>query len=259
MQARTLKGVQQQVSGGMMSDAVVTLADVGGRAGIKTRLRALGGTGRLLLYGPPGCGKTLLARALAGELNARFIQVSLSGTVDLPDVFANARNHTVLLLDELHAARLPRLLTELDTHHDGLVIGATSTPWELSPALRLQFGHALLVPPPDHDARAAILRDRLGDRPTAEIDVGTLAVRTAGMTGTDLVNVCAVAAERTMLDTAGSGTDRPIGIRDLNAALAEIHPSAQAWFDTARFDAEGWDELVSYLKNQPSFGTPGPG
>ena len=241
-----------------MTDRLVTLADVGGRAEVKTRLRALGDTGRLLLYGPPGCGKTFLARALAGELSAGFIQVSLTGTVDLPQAFARARNHTVLLLDEVHAAG-PRLVAELDAHRGGFVIGATSAPWQLSPALRHHFSHALLVPPPDRDARAAILRDRLGDRPIAELDFGTLAIRTAGMTGTDLVNVCEAAAERTMLDSAASGTARLIGIRDLNAALAEVRPSARAWFDSARYEAGGWDDLVSYLKNQPFSGTRGPG
>jgi SpoVK/Ycf46/Vps4 family AAA+-type ATPase len=232
------------------AQGVVTLADVGGRAEVKTRLRALGDTGRLLLYGPPGCGKAFLARALAGELGARFIHVSLANTVDLLEVFARAGDRTVLLLDEVHAAG-HRLLAELDAHRSGFVIGATSAPWQLSPAVRHRFSHALLVPPPDHDARAAILRDRLEDRPLAEIDFGTLATRTAGMTGTDLVNVCAAATERTMLDSAATGTTRSIGIRDLNAALAEIRPSAPAWFDTARYDAEGWDELVRYLRNQP--------
>jgi SpoVK/Ycf46/Vps4 family AAA+-type ATPase len=231
---------------------VVTLADVGGRSEVKARLRTLRDAGRVLLYGPPGCGKTFLARAVAGELGARFLAVSLADPVDLAAVFERARSlaPAVLLLDEVHAAgrRLPRLLAELDAHRDGFVIGATSAPWQVSPALRSQLNHAMLVPLPDPDAREAILRDHLKDRPIVGIDVGKLAARTIGMTGTDLVNVCESAAERTLRDSAASGTARMIGIRDLNAALADVRPTAPAWFDTARYEAHGWDELATYLR-----------
>lgn len=247
----------------VLDHPTVTLADVGGLAQVKSRLvdtfrhRVSG----LILYGPPACGKRFLAKAIAGELGASFVSVSLADALDM-QAFGLARRSVpcLLLLDELDAIR-PRQRLELLAELDGLtgdntgvfVLAATNAPWHVDLTLRGpgRLDRTLLVLPPDTAARAAILRHHLRDRWLAPVDVGHLAARTEGMTGGDLANVCEAAAERALLDSAVSGSVRMIEMRDLNAALAEIRPSARAWFDTARHEAGGWDELVRYFRNQP--------
>ena len=279
----------------------MTLADVGGLTEVKARLSAAFLTpmrnpglrrlygkslrGGLMLYGPPGCGKTFLARAVAGELDAGFLSVSLADVLDtwmgrsernLREIFELARLSTpcVLFLDEVDAigqkrtqlrgstlrSTVNQLLTELDgvadDSQDLFVLAATNAPWDVDAALRRpgRLDRTLLVLPPDQDAREAILRFHLRDRPLAEIDLPHLAARTDGMTGADLAHVCETAAERALLDSAASGRVRMIEMRDLNAALAEVRPSARAWFDTARDialfanDSGEWDELLRYLR-----------
>lgn len=279
----------------------VTLADVGGLAEVKARLEAaflapmrnprlreLYGKslrGGLMLYGPPGCGKTFLARAVAGELGARFVSVSLADVLDmyvgqsernLRDVFDLARRGApcVLFLDEVDAigqkrtqlrdnamrSTVNQLLSELDgvaSDNEGVfVLAATNAPWDVDVALRRpgRFDRTVLVLPPDQPAREAILRYHLRDRPIVGIDPGRLARRTDGLTGADLAHVCETAAERALMDSARTGEVRPIGMPDLEHALAEVRPSARPWFDAARnvalfANAGGeYDELLRYLK-----------
>ncbi len=283
--------------------STVTLADVGGMEPVKARLeaaflapmrnpelKALYGKslrGGLLLYGPPGCGKTFIARALAGELGAQFVSVSLADILDmwigqsernLHDVFELARRNApcVLFLDEIDAlgqkrsqlrnsamrSTVNQLLAELDgvsTANEGVfVLAATNAPWDVDPALRRpgRLDRTILVLPPDEPARAAILRHHLRDRPIASIDVTKLAKRTDGFSGADLAHVCEAGAERALLDSARTGTTRMISMSDLEAALREIKPSIRPWLESARnvalFANEGgqYDELLAYLKTR---------
>jgi SpoVK/Ycf46/Vps4 family AAA+-type ATPase len=281
--------------------SAVTLADVGGLVEVKERLEAaflapmrnprlreLYGKslrGGLMLYGPPGCGKTFLARAVAGELGARFLSVSLADVLDmyvgqsernLREVFELARGGApcVLFLDEVDAigqkrsnlrnnamrSTVNQLLSELDgvaSDNAGVfVLAATNAPWDVDVALRRpgRLDRTLLVLPPDRPAREAILRYHLADRPVAEVDLRRLAQRTDGFTGADLAHVCDTAAERALMDSARTGEVRPVGMPDLEHAIAEVRPSARPWFDTARnvalFANSGgeYDELLRYLK-----------
>jgi SpoVK/Ycf46/Vps4 family AAA+-type ATPase len=281
--------------------SAVTLADVGGLVEVKARLEAAFLTpmrnprlrelygkslrGGLMLYGPPGCGKTFLARAVAGELGARFLSVSLADVLDmyvgqsernLRDIFELARRDApcVLFLDEVDAigqkrtnlrnnamrSTVNQLLSELDgvaSDNAGVfVLAATNAPWDVDVALRRpgRLDRTLLVLPPDQPAREAILRYHLADRPVVEVDVGRLAQRTDGFTGADLAHVCDTAAERALMDSARTGEVRPIGMPDLEHAVGEVCPSARPWFDTARnvalfANASGeYDELLRYLK-----------
>ena len=279
----------------------IGLADVGGMTEVKKRLEAaflapmrnpelrrLYGKslrGGLLLYGPPGCGKTFIARAVAGELGAKFITVSLSDVLDmyigqsernLHDVFAAARQNApcVVFLDELDAlggkrsnlrhnamrGTVNQLLTELDgaqADNDGVfVLAATNHPWDVDNALRRpgRLDRTLLVLPPDQAAREAVLRYHLRDRPIEGVDLAKLAKKTDGYSGADLAHLCETAAEAALLDSAATGRVRMIGMRDLLDAVDQVQTSVDSWFSAARnvamFANDGgmYDDLVAYLK-----------
>lgn len=280
----------------------VTLADVGGLEEVKARLdaaflaplrnpqlrRYYGKSlrGGLLLFGPPGCGKTFIARAVAGELGAHFFAVGLSDVLDmwlgeserrLHGLFEQARRAApcVLFLDELDALGQKRshlrhsagrnvvnqLLAELDgavSDNEGVfVLAATNHPWDVDTALRRpgRLDRTLLVLPPDQQARVAILNGALAERPVDGVDVAKLARQTDGYSGADLVQLVEVAAEHALQESVHTGQLRPIRQAELEQARKEVSQSTRAWFSVAHnyalYANEGgqYDDLLAYVRS----------
>ena len=287
-----------------VSRETMTLADVGGLDKVKKRIneaflepmrhpeiaKAFGKTlrGGLLLYGPPGCGKTFMARAIAGELNAHFISVTISDILDkfigesednLKKVFERARElaPAVLFFDEVDAVGGKRsqnnnsvsmrnvvnqMLMEMDgfeDNNDGLfVLAATNHPWDVDSALKRpgRFDRMVLVLPPDAPAREAILKVHLRGRPIEAIDLAELVKRTHGYSGADLSHLVNTASEVAMMDSIRSGAVRPINMKDMREALGDIKPSIAPWLQSAKnvvtfANKTGeYDDLVEYLKEE---------
>jgi SpoVK/Ycf46/Vps4 family AAA+-type ATPase len=281
----------------------ITLADVAGMADVKRRLNVaflaplrnpdmmkLYGKslrGGLLLYGPPGCGKTFIARATAGEIGARFVSVGLTDVVDmwlgqseknLHEIFETARRNKpcVLFFDEVDALGRKRsltrdsagrgiinqLLAEMDGtggDNDGVfVLAASNHPWDVDVALRRpgRLDRTLLVLPPDQPARESIIKAEMRTRPVEKLDTAWIASKTEDFSGADIVHLCESAVEFAMEDSLESGTVRSVRQDDFKRALKEVRQSVRPWFDTAKnyalFSNEGgvYDDLLAYLRSR---------
>jgi SpoVK/Ycf46/Vps4 family AAA+-type ATPase len=241
--------------------------------------------GGILLYGPPGCGKTFLAKATAGQVNARFISVGLNDILDmwignseknLHEIFELARYNTpcILFIDEIDALGASRsdmkqsagrhlinqFLQELDgidANNEGvLIIGATNTPWNLDPAFRRpgRFDRIVFVPPPDETTRQSILQLKLKNKPTETIDYSQLAKRTENYSGADIDAIIDIAIELKLESSFEDGIPKPIETKDLLNAVKKHKASTQEWFMTAKNfamfanDAGLYDDILSYLK-----------
>jgi AAA+ superfamily predicted ATPase len=241
--------------------------------------------GGVLMYGPPGCGKTHLARATAGEIKSVFMAVGIAEILDmwvgrsernLHELFEQARRlkPCVLFFDEVDALAASRadmrgssrqvinqFLLELDGmggNNDGiLVLGATNAPWHLDSAFRRpgRFDRIVFVAPPDTPARAEIFRLMLKDKPVdSKIDFAHLAKKTDKYSGADIKNIIDITIEKKLEQAMKTGQPKPITMRDLEDAIKGVKPTTVEWFATAKnyamYSNQGgvYDDVLNYLK-----------
>lgn len=259
----------------------ITFSDVGGMEGLKEEIRmkimyplqnpdlfrAYGKKigGGVLIYGPPGCGKTLVSKATAGEIKAKFISVGIHEILDLwignseknmHQLFELARADapSVLFFDEVDALAADRrhmkhsgsrslinqFLAEMDGtqgQNDGvLVIGATNAPWHIDSAFRRpgRFDRILFVPPPDSAARAAIIEILGKGKPIKGLNSQQLAQKTDNFSGADLHSIFDITIEHSLAQAMKENKIIPITTKELVRTAKSIKPSTKSWFETAR-------------------------
>ena len=264
-----------------VSRPAISFADVGGMEEVKEEIRmkiiyplqnrdlfrAYGKKigGGVLLYGPPGCGKTLISQATAGEIRSNFISVALHQILDLyignseknlHQLFQLARDHapTILFFDEVDALAADRkdlresgmrtlinqFLAEMDgnmANNEGiLILGATNAPWHLDAAFRRpgRFDRIIFIPPPDEDARIAIIELMAKEKPVERLDVAMLARKTKGFSGADIKAMFDITTEQALARAMREGRVVPLTTEDLLQTARELRPSARAWFESAK-------------------------
>ncbi len=219
----------------MLSKPTMTFNDVAGMTKMKEEIREavvypmrnpelarkygkLGGGG-ILMYGPPGCGKTFIVKSAAGECNSGFINAKLSDLLDMyvgntekniHKVFELARKNSpvILFFDEVEAIggrrdqqegqqymkmAVNQMLYEMDgveaNNQNVLIIAATNAPWDVDPALRRsgRFSKTIFIPAPDYESRVAMLKMYAKKRPLAAfIPFRFLGVTVTGYASADM-------------------------------------------------------------------------
>lgn len=278
----------------------ITFNDVGGLNELKETIRhkiiypfknpevfkAYGKTagGGILLYGPPGCGKTFMAKATAGECNASFIDIGIDDVLDmwlgesekkLHNIFNLARRKapSIIFIDEIDALGGSRqntgtsstkmLVNQLLSEMDGvdsindqlLTVGATNSPWFVDSALRRpgRFDRVIFVPPPDLPARIEILQLLTRDLKIAKFDFKNVASKAKEFSGADLKALVEQASEDAINEALRSGQIRDLTEKDFLKALKKLKPTTKEWFSTAKNYATYanqsgiYDDILEYI------------
>ncbi len=271
----------------------ITFADIGGLKKLKDEIRfkiiepfkhpdvyAYFGKkigGGILMYGPPGCGKSLIAEATSNEAEATFFSVKASDLKskyvgetekNIAELFKKAREKqpSIIFFDEFESlggertgssahdkSAVAQLLTEMDgvgsKNQQILLLAATNEPWSIDSALLREgrFGRTLFIPPPDLDARRDILRLNLGKRPLAsDVSIAKLAELTDAYSGADLAGLCEIAADVPLREYFKTTKLRKITNADFTHALTEVKSVIAPWFRKAT-------RAVTQLRLEDSF------
>jgi len=229
--------------------------------------------GSVLLFGPPGCGKSVLSRAIAAEAGARYLAVRPHQLLDmyignseknLNQVFELARQHgpVVLFFDDVEAmasnrrenrSSVPRsviqqFLGELDVHascHDSvLVLAATSTPWLLDPAFLRpgRFDPCLYVAPPNLDERKEIFRRLADGKPVGDLDLDLLAARTPHFSAAELAALFGRGVELALGRSLSLNELVPLETGLFLGLLEEFKPSLVEWCKRLQAGVETADD-----------------
>jgi SpoVK/Ycf46/Vps4 family AAA+-type ATPase len=241
--------------------------------------------GGILLYGPPGCGKTYFARAIAGECDAAFFNIGIHDILNMwmgnseqnvHNLFEAARDTApaIIFIDEIDALARKReqerssatrgtinaFLSEMDglngKNDNLLIIGATNVPWDVDEAFKRpgRFDTVFLVPPPDPISREEILKKHTFDRPIGQIDYTYLAKQTNLFSGADLSSLVDKATEKVLEEIMSGGEERLIEMDDFLDVLQRSTGTLGEWMATAEnyveyANQEGqYDELKAMLK-----------
>ncbi|MDT7860687.1 MAG: AAA family ATPase [Saccharolobus sp.] len=256
-----------------VEDKKITWNDIGGYEDVKKEIReyielplknkevalkyGLKPPKGILLFGPPGCGKTMMMRALANEAKLNFIYVNISDIMSkwygesearLRELFNNARKNSpcILFFDEIDTIGVKReshtgdsvtprllslMLSEIDGLHsdDGVIIvGSTNVPHLLDKALLRagRFDKLIYIGPPDKEARKKILEIHCRGKPLADdVDFNKIAELTERYSGADLANLCQEAARRVAAEAIEKGVDRKITMADFIDLIKKYKPS----------------------------------
>ena len=261
----------------------ITFKDIGGLEALKDEIRlkiiepfkypeifkkygkSIGGG--ILMYGPPGCGKSLIAEATANEAQATFFHVKASDLKskyvgeteqNIANLFKEARERqpSIIFFDEFEVLggergrsdpytrqAVSQLLTEMDgvgtknpDDQKILLLAATNEPWNIDIALRRQgrFGQSIFVPAPDYESRRRILQLHLKDKPIdSSVNIHELAEVTEHLSGADLKAVCENATELPLREFIKTKQLRKITAHDFAHAIAHQQSTMASWFKNA--------------------------
>jgi SpoVK/Ycf46/Vps4 family AAA+-type ATPase len=235
----------------------------------------------ILLFGPPGCGKTLLAAAMANEIDAHFIcedaatlmskwlgesEKNVAKLFERARGLSNSGRPVIIFIDEIDSIAGVRLdevggevrmrnqfLKEMDgvidksKNHRIYVVGATNKPWDLDEPFIRRFQKRIYVPLPDREARLGILKILVKDlKLDGDVDLQRLADLLEGYSGSDIKDLIQTAHMKVIREffESGGSAPRPINMEDICEAIRRRKPSVPR--DLIKL-YEKWSERFSAL------------
>ncbi len=245
----------------------------------KYRLESGGG---VMLYGPPGCGKTYIAKAAAREIEANFHHIKLSDVTDkwygesekrIKELFQKAKDNrpSILFFDEIDSLAperdeatapkretLGQLLTELDGFEDRegvMILGATNHPWNVDSAVTRpgRIDRTMFVPPPEYSDRRKLFEYYTKERPSQDLDYERLAEIAEDFSCADVKHCCDQAFKKSLkrttrqLEKEGQKTKpKKAKMEDFEITIENMDPSIIRWVESTKNRIESGKTKASY-------------